>query len=256
VKKLIVATMSMLLVLFASTADYQKEVDRRTVPEKIMESVVAVDRSSGIVVHSEENRALILTAYHTIAGRIRAAACCGCDYGIHAYHFKNPEFVLGIEKYEVIGVDFDPITDLAILEVKTNEQLDSVKISTVPTKYGDIAYVGANPLGLYRSFKQGVVSANLRIIAGRMVMEVDSGIVFGSSGGGVFNEAGDLIGIVRSVKGHTTDYCFDLWNEEGEWEGKRCVAVPLPFIGFAVHQLAIRGFLLHGRYSDDFSYLK
>lgn len=259
-KKLMMAILSVMLVSIGITANHVEiKIDRRTLPEKIVSTVLAVEQSSGIIVYSDEERALVLTAYHTIDDEYEKAACCGCDYDIDvkdkregSWQYKSDAVP---EKYHVNYIEINEKHDLAIIEIDVPRKLDAAEIG-VDASLGEDIYIASNPKGLYRSLKKGIVSSEFRKIMGSPNIEIDAGIIFGSSGGGVFNMDGELVGIVKAVRLMDTGHCFDVWGVDGEWEDIECVEVPLPFIGFAVHPVVLRHFLLKSVFSDEFKYLK
>src|SRR5271157_4070395 len=50
--------------------------DPRSIPAKIMDTIVAVDSASGVVIFSDGQRTLVLTAYHVISDSVTAYAKC------------------------------------------------------------------------------------------------------------------------------------------------------------------------------------
>jgi len=253
-KRLIVTLMSVMLVLFGITADY---TDSRPMPERIINTVLVVEQSSGVIVYSDQERALILTAHHVIDQVLEKALCCGCNYGAEAFVYHDVSLKINKEEFDVTYIDFDEFNDLAIVEIKTSHKFrDVARIYNKKVHIGTEVYVGSNPQHIYRSLKKGIISSPLRIVNGSPSIETDAGIIYGSSGGGVFTMDGRLIGIVKSVRLLSTEYCYDLWDVEGEWTGYKCVKVPLPFIGFAAHPTIIKKFLLNSVFSEDFNYLK
>lgn len=92
--------------------------------------------------------------------------------------------------------------DIAILQNVSGEKFNSnVKVSLVAAKYGDRVFTVGNPLMFYGVIAEG------KVIKPKHLLDVGSGpvtvIVFnsfmapGSSGGGLFNEYGELIGITN-----------------------------------------------------------
>jgi len=248
--------MSVMLVLFGITADYGKEIDRRSVPEKIIDTVLAVERSSGVIVYSDHERALVLTAHHTIDDELDKAACCGCDYNISVLNFSNIIIPSLPEEFEVTYIEVDELNDLAIIEIKTTRKLHAAKIFKGQVRFGQEIYVASNPQRLYKSLKSGIISSPARFIRGSLSVEVDAMIIFGSSGGGVFTKDGEFVGTVKSVRLLNTGHCFDVWDHEGNWIDMECIRVPIPSIGFAAHPMIIKRFLLNSVFSKDFDYLR
>lgn len=235
-------------------AAYIVLVDHRTVGERILNTIVRVEGSSGIIVYAEENRALVLTAYHTIDDKLRETACSGCIYSfsvsIEEKQYKKPK---KITKFEPTYVYFNSTLDIAIIEIKTKHKLEYAKISKYNARVGDEIYLGSNPNQLFRSLKKGIVSSTNRFLGDDEIpaIEVDAGIIYGSSGGGVFTDEGELIGVIRSVRMLRTTDCY-LDFVVGRL---KCIKYPLPFIGFATPVYITQAFVLSSPFSNDFSYL-
>lgn len=235
--------------------------DKYTIPDKIAESVVIVNSSSGIVVYSDDSKSLILTAYHVVAESIKKAACSGCEeYGVEVKYLyvdytddEGPEILF--EKYSAINIDFNDSLDLAIIEIHPERKLWHSNIAISAPRLGDSIWLGANPNFNYRSLKQGIVSATERIIGMRPFIEVSGGIIFGSSGGGAFNKSGELFGIIHSVDAWRSPFCYPVIDEEGNVVDFQCVAIPMTDIGYVSETYIIHGFLSKSPYSKYFDYL-
>ncbi len=101
---------------------------------------------------------------------------------------------------ELIGVDAQ--TDIAVLKIDaSNLPFATVGDSTL-TNVGDTVYAIGNPLGsLACSVSSGIISGLERTIEvdgiSMTLMQTDAAVNPGNSGGGLFNEKGELIGIVN-----------------------------------------------------------
>lgn len=102
---------------------------------------------------------------------------------------------------EVIGRDKE--TDLAVLKVRTDKKLPFVMFGdSSKARPGDPTIVIGNPFGLGTSVSTGIVSArNRNIKAGRYddFIQTDAAINKGNSGGPVFNNDGDVIGVTTAI---------------------------------------------------------
>jgi S1-C subfamily serine protease len=104
------------------------------------------------------------------------------------------------EAYDDIRVvDVDPRRDLAVLKIKgggfRSVQLgDSDKLEV-----GDPVYTIGSPLGLAQSLSQGIVSAK-RWANGYLELQTTAPISHGSSGGGLFDAAGRLVGLTYRMR--------------------------------------------------------
>ncbi|MCX7323752.1 MAG: DegQ family serine endoprotease [Hyphomicrobiales bacterium] len=104
-------------------------------------------------------------------------------------------------KAEVVGKD--PKVDLAVLRVKSDTPLKSVKFGdSDKARIGDWVMAIGNPFGLGGSVSIGIVSAkNRRIESGPYdsYLQTDAAINRGNSGGPLFNMAGEVIGINTAI---------------------------------------------------------
>ena len=104
-------------------------------------------------------------------------------------------------KAEVVGRDTK--TDLALLRVKSQKPLPSVKFGdSDQTRVGDWVLAIGNPFGLGGSVTAGILSARAREInAGPYddFLQTDASINRGNSGGPMFNMNGEVIGINTAI---------------------------------------------------------
>jgi serine protease Do len=97
---------------------------------------------------------------------------------------------------EVLGVD--PVTDLAVLRIETDEALPSVDFGDSDgARVGDWVIAIGNPFGLGGSLTAGVVSARGRDAGGVYddYIQTDVAINTGNSGGPLFDMDGNVIGV-------------------------------------------------------------
>ncbi len=98
-----------------------------------------------------------------------------------------------LEVSTVVG--FDPDNDLAILRVQSGV-FNAVRMGdSAKVQVGEPVIVISNPEGLERSITNGLVSG-VRTLRTRTVFQISAPISPGSSGGPVFNEKGEVIGVV------------------------------------------------------------
>ena len=106
-------------------------------------------------------------------------------------------------KFEAKLVGRDPKTDLALLKVKTNEDLPAVSFgNSDKARVGDWVLAIGNPLGLGGTVTAGIVSARGRDIRSGPYddyIQTDAPINRGNSGGPLFNIKGDVIGINTAI---------------------------------------------------------
>lgn len=98
---------------------------------------------------------------------------------------------------DVYYVASNAARDLAILRIPAT-QLPSLSIGDAAgVAVGDPVYVIGNPLGLDRTFTDGLISAR-RVVDGVAYIQISAPISPGSSGGPVLNAAGEVVGIATA----------------------------------------------------------
>ena len=103
---------------------------------------------------------------------------------------------------EVIGAD--PKTDIALLKIDAGESLPAVTFGdSEMVRVGDPVLAIGNPHGLGFSVSAGIVSARNRSLNGTYddFLQTDAAINVGNSGGPLFNEAGEVIGVNTAIIG-------------------------------------------------------
>jgi serine protease Do len=104
-------------------------------------------------------------------------------------------------KAEIVGKD--PKVDVAVLRVKSDKPLKSVKFGdSDKLRVGDGVMAVGNPFGLGETVTAGIVSAlNRNIDSGQYdsFIQTDASINKGNSGGPLFNMAGEVIGINTAI---------------------------------------------------------
>lgn len=94
--------------------------------------------------------------------------------------------------YSGIVVSRSAQVDLALIQIRPQKRLSSLRLQTVPPKIGQKAYAIGNPRGLERSLSDGIISR----IDGSGMIQYTATASFGSSGGPLLDEDGQVIGIV------------------------------------------------------------
>ncbi|HDN67560.1 MAG TPA: Do family serine endopeptidase [Firmicutes bacterium] len=170
----------------------------------------------------------ILTNNHVVAGA----------EGINVKLSDEREF-----KAEVVGTD--PETDVALIKLKTEEQIPEREIAKLgdsdKIEVGDWVVAVGNPFGLERTASQGIVSAKGRSglsIAGGEIsyqdfIQTDAAINPGNSGGPLVNLRGEVIGINTAITG----------NVQGQNFG---FAIPINIARNVMEQLRAKGKVVRG----------
>ena len=110
-------------------------------------------------------------------------------------------------KAKVIGAD--PLSDIAVLQLETNEKFIPVKFGdSDKARIGDMVIAIGNPFGLGGTVTSGIISARNRNLGGTLAryedyIQTDASINTGNSGGPLFDLNGDVIGINTAILGRS-----------------------------------------------------
>jgi len=108
-------------------------------------------------------------------------------------------------KAKVIGAD--PLSDIAVLQLKTKEKFTPVKFgNSDKARIGDWVIAIGNPFGLGGTVTSGIISARNRSIGLTRYedyIQTDASINSGNSGGPLFDMNGDVIGINTAILGRS-----------------------------------------------------
>lgn len=101
----------------------------------------------------------------------------------------------GTEADEVELLETDPDKDLAVLRIKTKDMPTAVVLGdSDDVVVGESVIVIGNPIGLEHTMTDGMVSSR-RVYEGKKYIQMSAPVSPGNSGGPVFNEYGDVIGV-------------------------------------------------------------
>ncbi len=107
------------------------------------------------------------------------------------------------EKYPAKIVSIDKKTDIALLKIDAKKELNFAKFGdSSKARIGDWVIVVGNPYGLGLSVSTGIVSAKGRNLNKGQIdefIQTDAAINNGNSGGPMFNNEGEIIGISTSI---------------------------------------------------------
>tara|TARA_B100001063_G_scaffold162326_1_gene151499 strand:+ start:33 stop:1439 length:1407 start_codon:yes stop_codon:yes gene_type:complete len=113
--------------------------------------------------------------------------------------------VNGDKEYKAKVVGADPLSDIAVLELKTNDRFIPVKFGdSDKARIGDWVIAIGNPFGLGGTVTSGIISARNRSIGLSRYedyIQTDASINSGNSGGPLFDMNGDVIGINTAILG-------------------------------------------------------
>ena len=161
--------------------------------QRFAAAVVVIRSAGGLGSGFFVNRSgFLVTNFHVIRGQKR----------ISVTRFLRVGSVMRREIYEDVRiVATDPFHDLAILQVdqeKLGSNLVHVVLSPEDTgRMGDPVFVIGNPLGLERTVTKGVLSQTARNFRGQLYLQVDAPVNPGNSGGPLFNDRGQVSGVIN-----------------------------------------------------------
>lgn len=193
------------------------EDDReRVVVERVVERVVVEHVSKGVAAEDLFSK---VVALGTEGGGKWTSYCGGVWIDqfriLTAYHCLRDQFVkvgigstvkvmpyLGERLYVARAIKLGIKYDLALLEVGEDISHQWAEVGQVSEKVGNRLHIVGHTRGLTYSYIQGWVSAYRSVEAEHgngPFMQMTAPIYYGDSGGGVFNEAGQLVGITSFI---------------------------------------------------------
>ena len=111
--------------------------------------------------------------------------------------------VNGDKEYEATVIGADPLSDIAVLQIKSKEKFTSVKFGdSDKARIGDWVIAIGNPYGLGGTVTSGIISARNRSIGISRYedfIQTDASINQGNSGGPLFDMEGNVIGINTAI---------------------------------------------------------
>ena len=105
------------------------------------------------------------------------------------------------ERFDDVSViDFDQVKDIALLKIKGFDLPTATLGNSNSARSGQSVIAIGAPKGLEQTVSRGIVSAIRVMDAGFKTIQTDAAISPGSSGGGLFNYEGELIGILTAYQ--------------------------------------------------------
>mgnify|MGYP001482197054 CR=1 FL=1 len=115
--------------------------------------------------------------------------------------------VNGEKEYEAEIIGADPLSDIAVLKIKSEEKFSPINFGDSDTaRVGDWVIAIGNPFGLGGTVTSGIISARNRSIGLSRYedyIQTDASINSGNSGGPLFDMKGDVIGINTAILGQS-----------------------------------------------------
>ena len=198
-----------------------------------------IDADNGLVVtaaHCAERVRVHYDYVHKPSGQIIRHKVDRYDpITITLHKFSDTGEDIGHIKYTMRVLKAVYPQDIAILENVSEEKFTGgVTLSTVPLRYGDRVMTVGNPMMFFQVIAEGrVTKPKLTIDVGEGPVETiafDSFMAPGSSGGGLFNEYGELVGITNwglpggPYLASPASNVIDLLTSLGFGKGNRLVA--------------------------------
>ena len=113
--------------------------------------------------------------------------------------------VNGAKEFKAKVIGADPLSDIAVLQLETNEKFVPVRFgNSDKARIGDWVIAIGNPFGLGGTVTSGIISARNRSIGLSRYedyIQTDASINSGNSGGPLFDMNGDVIGINTAILG-------------------------------------------------------
>jgi len=144
-----------------------------------------VGQASGVVIAANPDAILIATNLHVLRG--------ACDVSVDIPGEEQPKSI-----WAVAGLDSD--NDVVAITVRGGKTRRTGKWSewkNSELKVGHRVYAIGNPMGLELTISEGIVSGIRRTLQGTQI-QITSPISPGSSGGGLYDRYGRLVGITSS----------------------------------------------------------
>ncbi len=115
--------------------------------------------------------------------------------------------VNGDKEYSAKIIGTDPLSDIAVLQIKSNDKFVPVKFgNSDKARIGDWVIAIGNPFGLGGTVTSGIISARNRAIGLTRYedyIQTDASINQGNSGGPLFDMDGNVIGINTAILGQS-----------------------------------------------------
>jgi len=199
-KKLLLA----ILLLFSPVTIYADDLEKDTALQ-VLESTVKIktrgSQGSGIILWSGDsddsrvNLTYIITNKHVVK---RSKTC-----KVVKYLFLKQRNTIGNTEYSASVAFVSSQHDLALIEIKTPPSVEFTETDIVSERTWDHmtlfdkVYLSSCGLGATPSITGGNLSS---VNVDETEMSFTANVIYGSSGGGVFNSDGELVGICNAIK--------------------------------------------------------
>ena len=191
------------------------------VPEPIIPALMSLDKEELQAIHNNPEADPTLKKLVDIIYGIPYLPIHGLVMG---YTIRSQVTDIGIAPLKIfhsVSYSVNIEKDIALLRIDGNEGMGVhgiAKIAELNPLVGETVYSSGMTHGAYWTFKTGIVSAyrhdlshnGMKKIEGPF-LEVEANLNHGDSGGGVFNDRGELVGISSFIsEGTAAGYCIEL----------------------------------------------
>lgn len=144
--------------------------------------------SANVIRHTKNEPIQLLTAWHVVDGMYPDTVFIGL---IDSQTIKT-----------VKVVKFNKEWDIALLEGTLKESSDgpAVVLSDQDPRLGEDVWVIGHPTGIVGNITRGVVGSILTLASGQRILRIDAAVYYGNSGGGIYNQAGEFVGLVFALE--------------------------------------------------------
>ena len=187
---------------------------------------------SGTVLKKTDTEMYILTCYHVVRNTDILSSIFKVDAVVTVGYVREDTItnhVQGLVSYAAKIIKTDPENDLALLKVFFNDpELITMPIAKTEPQKGDKVFSIGNPLEILRTVSKGILSNKKEGF-----YYSDNTSTFGNSGGGLFNQKGELIGVPAMVPAYEGGL-----DKKGE-----SITIPESGLGLSIDLSHIREFL-------------
>lgn len=180
-----------------------------------MQGDTPISYGSGVIYKYDkaQGEAFIITNYHVVYNESKNAV--NTDIAVYIYGSEYTALKMNAEY-----VGGSPTNDIAVLHISDSQVLKNSECAAVTVAdskkltIGSTAIAVGNAKGMGISASSGIISVDSEYItmdafgvSGKLqfrVMRMDTAVNPGNSGGGLYNEAGELIGIVNAKSNSTS----------------------------------------------------
>lgn len=168
-----------------------------------MRNVEAGSLGAGVIVHPS---GIVVTNSHVITANIDSTALRTIDVRVNYRPRWSGPGSEKVEEYPARILAFDERNDLALLKIQADRTFPAARLGTSSDlMVGETVVAVGNPYGREGSVTHGIISATNRSLTGPTgeefedIIQTDTPLNAGNSGGPLFNILGELIGINQAI---------------------------------------------------------